>query len=476
MRCAVTTGVMSADDTETVAIPLPALAITVLDPYRESLSALKTTLDAALRQRQVSATLAQQVSRVLSTRDLLEAELDRMTHVSGDIRLATAQADRELRTMLNQVFEHQWIDLAAWREIRSKGTDAKWWWHLDQDRLDAERAPGILLRQIVYAFVAVALLYVSLQTIYDTTSKLVIFFGGALAEGASQIGANVVTALTVIAQVAFGGGISTAFASNITKNVNHFLVRLFLLLPSQLGRARTVLFKLVPVTRFFVGTVLFLTTVLLIPIVLLRPIAYQLRESVTTLQQPVDTTMNSLESAFMIDPNADYFAIDLTRLGLRYESAGNYDDALQVYERALATLPHQIYTAYRVAVVNLLLDSANRTTEMHVIDVIDQALNTIDIYRRGGLALSDINIREDSYVTQLNVLLLISRAKLFANLGLPQGAIQDLMVAESIALKNPDLFKLPGQSPAVAAATRILLSSCIICLQRTMNSSSFLRT
>jgi tetratricopeptide (TPR) repeat protein len=192
-----------------------------------------------------------------------------------------------------------------------------------------------------------------------------------------------------------------------------------------------------------------------VPIVLFRPIANELILSATTVQQPVSTAVNMLGSAFRIDPNDDFFALDLTRLGLRYENVGDYPQALQAYQQALAASPNQVYTAYRVAVVYLLIRADDPVADRHMIDVIDQTRQTISEYRSGIYSLRDIRITDDAYVTQIDVLLLLNRAKLFGSLNLPQGAIQDLLDAERIASQNPALFRLPGADPISMTDTQI---------------------
>ena len=155
---------------------------------------------------------------------------------------------------------------------------------------------------------------------------------------AQQYGLDVITVVAVVAQIAFSGGLSARINQRITKLINRRLTR-------TQGELRPLAIRLVPVSRFFVGTVIFVA-IIAVTGYLLPMFSRQLGASVSKIEQPLTSVESVLATSALLDPNVDY-AVGLTRLGIQNQDVGDGERARALYEQAIGSVPDLIVADYR---------------------------------------------------------------------------------------------------------------------------------
>lgn len=433
-----------------------------IQAYKTHIDGLESVLNQVNEYGEKSATgeeLEVAFGNLLNARDTLQTEITRVTDIEGDQLVKIAQMDAKLRQLGFSVFRRHFIDMRIWRKVRMPDDQENWWWEIDKELYGLIKDRTSPIRSLIYAALALLIIYWNIDFIIDTGGKIASWFLNVFSRvNAQQYGLDVITVVAVVAQIAFSGGLSARINQRITKLINRFLTR-------TRDEIRPVTIILVPVSRFFIGTLIFVGIISAIGH-LLPLLSRQLGESVSKIEQPLTSSESVLATSALLDPNVDY-AVGLTRLGIQNQDVGDGERARTLYEQAIGSVPDLIVADYRLANIYVDTDVKDVALQMKGIQLIDHSIQALDHYQtilsqdmtpqerkqKQDELLHDLRLTDESYIYRFNVLLLITRARAFMNLGQPAGALVDLADAERIVNDYPELFVRPELPEAESTIT-----------------------
>lgn len=414
------------NDNET---PLP------LSQYIEKLQILNTTLKQKVHRRKRSIFLRD----VLIARDNLDNYLKYNPGDADTYLLEIKQADDDLYELGRETLRQEWINLAAWREIKkpthqiqeSYNQVLPWWWHLDtvsynqSARIDDNR-----IWSVIFGFITPCIiLFISLSLIVQTTRLIATFVLTVFAEvEISELGFDLFTLGAIVSQVIFSERISVRFAQQFTEGINHIL-------KAYPWRGRSVFVLFLPISRFLVGSIIFIMVVFALKQLIIPQLANILESQAQSIEE--------LELASMLQVDANDYAVSLSLIGYNYEQTNDLELAKQKYEQALATDPTVIITRYRLAELYTDLGDIDRA-----IRLLDDGLQQLSnfLIEKTGLPLNSLQ-----QAKQVQFLMLVSRARAFMTKQAPLAAEIDLIAAERLVTDNPELFILDKENKAPGA-------------------------
>ncbi len=428
-----------------------------IQAYEAYLGDLESVLDKVNEYGEKAATgyeIEKAFGNLLNARDTLQTEIMRVTDIEGDQLVHIAQLDSRLRQVGFRVFRRHFIDMRIWRKVRMPDDQENWWWEIDKELYGLIKDRTSPIRSLIYAALALLIIFGNINFIIQTGGTIASWFLNVFSRvNAQQYGLDVITVVAVVAQVAFSGGLSASINQRITKLTNRFLTHT----PDEI---RPVTIALVPVSRFFVGTLIFVAIISAIGH-LLPLLSRQLGESVSRIEQPLTSAESVLATSALLDPNVDY-AVGLTQLGIQNQDVGDGERARALYEQAIGSVPDLIVADYRLANIYVDTDVKDAALQMKGIQLLDHSIQALDHYKtimaqpmtpevrrqKQAELLHDLRLTDESYVYRFNVLLLITRARAFMNLDEPTGALVDLAYAETAVAEHSELFDVPWLASA----------------------------
>lgn len=381
--------------------------------------------------------------KILFLRDKVqhEIEVEGLEHMVRRV----AVVDSCLRKLGRRAFNLQQIDMASWRAARG-GEELGWWWHLDNEWLGLD-GDILTLRSFLYGAAAIGFLILSIQVLYETSTLLAgLFVGFFVRTGTAQTGLDVFSIAGVLAQFILGGRISIAYGDTLALAANKLLAGM----PQWGRRLRTIL---LPISRFFMSIVMFVAIVVFVRYIAFPALADQLQATANEVEQPLGSSQSLLASAYFLNPSADY-SRDLTLLGLRYETVGDYGQAAELYEEALASAQNRVFTAYRLSQAYLKRIPKESADLDRAIIVLDRVLLLVEQFRNVDQRTlnEEAGIGNTEYLIQIEALALISRGNVFLQRGYVEAALQSLTEAESIVNSYPTLFRtIVNRAPTAPA-------------------------
>lgn len=372
---------------------------------------------------------------VLYFRDQLEDAIRKHQVTTGEMMTQIAEQDEKLRQLTNRILSVYCLDFDEWTHTRQPDPSL-WWWNLDNERFNTEQWRQNPIRLIFYTVLALLLIYWNLGVLVSIADRVSNFLIGVFARSnLANIGLDLLTVGAFLVQIVVGGRISLIFAERLTDAINHWVRRYD-------WHGRRVLTLLAPVTSLFVGTLLFVALLFLISIAV-EGVGQQLRMTIDDADKSISERLTLLDLASTLDPSTSR-PVDLTRIGIGYEEIGDFEQAQQAYEQALSAEPSLTVTSYLLA--NLYAETRHESAdEMDAINraalrILDRALNAIEDQKVGKLTLEQLRLSDDDYVPQFEYLLLLTRAKVFFNMGEYGAALDDLIRAERVAVDYDALF------------------------------------
>jgi len=436
-----------------------SIQIQAYEAYLDELEAILNKVNEFEEKSATGYEIEKTFGNLLNARDTLQTEIMRVTDIEGDQLVHIAQLDEKLRQVGFRVFRRHFIDMRIWRKVRMPDDQENWWWEIDKELYGLIKDRTSPVRSLIYAALALLILFWNIDFIIQTGGTIASWFLNVFSRvNAQQYGLDVITVVAVVAQVAFSGGLSASINQRITKLTNRFLTRT----PDEI---RPVTIALVPVSRFFVGTLIFVAIISTIGH-LLPLLSRQLGESVSKIEQPLTSAESVLATSALLDPNVDY-AVGLTRLGIQNQDVGDGERARALYEQAIGSVPDLIVADYRLANIYVDTDVKDAALQMKGIQLLDHSIQAIDHYKtllaqdmtpearqkKQDELLHDLRLTDESYVYRFEVLLLITRARAFMNLNQPTGALVDLAYAEKAVGEHPELFVIPEKPDSETTIT-----------------------
>jgi tetratricopeptide (TPR) repeat protein len=415
-----------------------AVQIPVAATEREQVQAKATPLTIELvdegeaaAQRGTKAHREWLLGMAYASRESLETRINAAHYLDGRQLMRTAGYDTRLREAATRVLRLQWVDMSLWRKVRANNLLGGWWWQIDREMVGTLENRTVGFFSVLQLVIALAVLVMSLGMIFATAGQL-----GSLVMrlfrlvDPDDLGLDVFTIVGVVAQLVLGGGIAYRATRRASSSINQSLFRW-----NWFGREWTV--RLLPLSRFLIGTLIFLAVIGFIRFIALPQLGTQLETLGGEVEQPIESARDFLDTQTLVDPNTDY-AVGLTRLGLRSEQVGDLEGARTYYQRALGTAPNLIVAHYRLAIVDTLFSAADDQRQEMVIRSLDNVIRTLDTYAAAlpdqpeTIQLADLRLRTPEDVIRYQVLMRIARARAFYNLGETRGALVDLRDAEAI--------------------------------------------
>lgn len=374
------------------------------------------------------------------SRETLEIRINAATHLDGPQLLSIAALDTRLREAATRVLRSQYVDMTLWRKVRTNNQLGGWWWQLDREIFGLVDTRTLSFQSTLYLVIALALFLLSLGAIFETAGTL-----GRLVlrtfqfVSADDLGVDVITIVGVAAQLVLGGGIAYRSTRRTSNGLNQFLA-------TRKGVVRPIAVRLLPLSRFLVGTIIFVSLIFFTRYIALPELSRQLELQNTLIEQPIGSQKEFLDTQNLLDPSRDY-AAELARLGLRAEQIGDLEDARQLYEQSLSSAPNLIVAWYRLADLNTRQYANDPTQQRAVIVSLDSTLRTLEQFRNqtdGAITLENLRLREANDAIRYQVLLLTIRARAFYNIGEMEAALFDLREAEDLVESNSALFITPA--------------------------------
>jgi tetratricopeptide (TPR) repeat protein len=373
---------------------------------------------------------------LLQSRDEL-AELLKDNSISNSkLFLEIKAADKELFNTGTAYIVHHSINVPTLRAVAKHKNEALgWWWYLDDNEVEhgGFTTHWYNLRPVLWTGLALFLLLFSLQLTINTSIRIATFIVQLFPNIESiDLSFDTLTLLGFLAQIFIGGRIVMPFTRRIADDINRGIYTLLGFTHFQMLR------HMLPLSRFLVGTLLFIFVIWICDAFIVVRLADALREQARSSidAHSLSRTEGSLEASALLNPD-NYYAIDLVILGQRYEDMGDNENALRLYENALSADPQLLLARYWLSNMYVYDEQYVRA-----IEILDYGLRQIhqetNYYRNGTAAEDDFKPTLPSLESTIQVryLFLINRARAFLALDLPNGAIQDLIVARELTLHS----------------------------------------